>query len=145
MKLQPKIILKKLALKFYFHKTNQLIMKVNSFKYYNLILAFFLESILFISVGNFGFNLSESMAISIFLSVILPLVAMYYWGKYQAPKSPFRLKQPHRTIFAILGFSVGATALHSTEKPVIALIFIILAFINQLILFYFEKKELKRS
>lgn len=120
-------------------------MKVISFKYFNLILAYFLECVLFIAVGNFGFNLSESMAISIFLSVILPLIAMRYWGVYNSPKSPKRLEQPHRIVFAILAFGVGATAFHSTGKPLIALTFIILAFINQLILFYFEKKESKRS
>ncbi|HXR83612.1 MAG TPA: YrdB family protein [Hanamia sp.] len=134
---------KQLELKPYIHVIKLFIMKVNAFKTFNLFLAFLLETVLFISVGNLGFNLSENIVISIFLCVILPMIAIYCWGTYQSSKSPRRLEQPHRFIVAILGFSAGATAFNVTGKPILALTFIILAFINQLILFYMEKRDRK--
>lgn len=128
---------------FLHHKS--VFMKLNSFRNFNYYVQFFLECALFISVGHFGFTLFENLAVSIFLSFLFPFLAIGFWGTYRNSRSPLRLPYPHGYIFSVLGFGVGASMLHTTGKTVIALVFISVAFINQLILLYYEKRALKRS
>lgn len=118
-------------------------MKRNRFIYFNFYVTFFLECILFMSIGKFAYNLSDNRVISIFLCVISIHTSLRYWAMFQARKSPNRLPQPHRLAFAVLGFGVGASMLHTNGESLIAVIFIITAFINQVIHFYYEKRKLK--
>lgn len=100
----------------------------------NRIAAFFLEVAMLIALGYSGFQYPENIILKYLLMILLPLIAAVLWGFFAAPKSKRRLQQPYRMFFAMVIFGTAAFLLYETGVVMLAVIFAVLALINQLLL-----------
>jgi hypothetical protein len=107
---------------------------MQSGKAINLVVAFFFEMAMLLALGYSGFWYPESMPLKYLLMILLPLIAAVLWGFFATPKSKHRLQQPYRMIFAIMIFGIAAFLLYETGVTILAVVFAVLAFINQLLL-----------
>ena len=80
---------------------------MNLIKQINLLVLFLLEIALVIIVGYWGFQQGETLTTKYILALILPAILITIWGIWAAPKSKRRLKNPIRTVFKLLLFSIG--------------------------------------
>jgi hypothetical protein len=68
---------------------------MNAIKISNLILAFVLELLALIILSYWGFSLPLNPSINILLGIAVPIVLILVWGRWCAPKSPYRLVGIH--------------------------------------------------
>jgi hypothetical protein len=99
----------------------------------NLGAAFFLEIAMLISVGYCGFQYPQNIILKYLLMILLPLIAAILWGIFAAPKSRLRLQQPYRMFFAMILFGVAVFLLYRSGIATLAVVFVILVVINQLL------------
>ncbi len=96
----------------------------------NLAAAFLLELCALAALGYWGFQTGESTLVKIILGIGAPLLLIVVWGKFLAPKSSTRLRDPALTLVKLLILGVAAAALASAGQPGLALIFALAVVIN---------------
>jgi hypothetical protein len=63
---------------------------------------------------------------------LLPLIAATLWGVYAAPKSKTRLTNPSLILFKLALFAITAFLIYQTGHGHLALIFMLVAFLNEI-------------
>ena len=104
----------------------------------NLVLRFILEMAALVSMGFFGWQLSDNW-LKFILVILLPLTAMIIWGVFNVPDDPNRsgnapIKVPGvlRLIIEIVFFSLSVLFLILIGKTIIAVILGALVIIHYL-------------
>jgi hypothetical protein len=103
---------------------------MQALKIVNDILMFILELTMLLSLGIWGYSMTDGTG-RFFFALLLPSLAGILWGILAAPKSKRRLKLPWRAAFALSIFLVAAWGLSQTGRIQTALVFATLAVVNQ--------------
>lgn len=104
---------------------------VEMLKTTNAGLAFFLELAMLASFGYWGFYGDKSVLTKWVLGLGLPLIVAVVWGILLAPQAAYRLNMTSGAMLSLILFLLAATALFQTQHHTLAIIFAVLAIINQ--------------
>ncbi len=83
-----------------------------------------------VSFVYFGFHTQTSLLLKILMGIVVPLVIIFFWGWYMAPKSNHRLSHNPRLFIALLLFSLSAFVLYQSGQHLLGIIFGILIIFN---------------
>lgn len=99
----------------------------------NQLIYFLLEQCMFFSLGYTGFR-STSHPYGKYISAIgLPLIAIILWSIFAAPRFPYRLESPYRSLFALTLFGLTAILLYRIGYTHLAIAFGVIALVSELI------------
>lgn len=101
----------------------------------NLALTFFLELAMLIALGYWGFTQS-----GLILGIGAPLLAAVIWGLWMAPKSTRRLTGVRYLLLKFILFGAAAQALVAAGQPVWAVVFAVVALLNQILLIVWDQR-----
>jgi hypothetical protein len=105
----------------------------------NLIVTFLLELAMLAALAYWGLQTDASLPVRIALGVGTPLVVALIWARFMAPKSRRRLTgTPYLVLKAVL-FGAAAIALVVTGEPALALVFVVMAVINQALMMVWKQ------
>ncbi len=105
----------------------------------NLLLAFLLELCLLAIFGYWGVALASSMIFKIILGAAFPVILALVWGKFLAPTSSTRLKEPRLSIVKVIIFSLAALALLSIGKGDLGIWFWLVSMLNLILLYNYSR------
>jgi hypothetical protein len=76
-------------------------------KNFNLGLRFFLELVVLVSLGYWGFKINASLIFKVCLGIGLPLIIAVIWGIFGSPKAVWKISKPFHWVllFTIYLFS----------------------------------------
>src|SRR5579859_2070207 len=104
------------------------------FKAFNLAIAFLLELCALAALAFWGFQTGSTTLIKVLLAIGAPLVVAVIWGRFMAPTSRTRLRGRAYLAVKIVIFGIAAIALAVAGQGTLAIIFAVIAIINQLML-----------
>lgn len=104
-------------------------------KSFGLGVAFVLEIIAFISFASLGLLFPVGHILQILLSVFLFVVLIIFWSVFMAPKAPQKLKLVPYYISKFIIYSLAAVYIFERQKPIIGVLFVIAALIDEKVLF----------
>ncbi|WP_246006734.1 YrdB family protein [Actinomadura pelletieri] len=93
-------------------------------------LAFLLEMATIVWLVWWGFATGGNVLVDIVLGIGTPTAAMTLWGLFAAPKARFKVALPFVLLVKALVFGAGALALYGVDRPVWAVTFAVVAFLN---------------
>ncbi len=105
----------------------------------NAAVSFLLELAMLGAFAYWGAQSGESTLIKVVLAVGLPLVAIVIWGVYNAPRSARRLPPVPRILLSLLLFIGAAVALAVAGQPALALVFVVVAVVNQVLIYVWKQ------
>ena len=100
----------------------------------NLALAFLLELCMLVALGYWGFHTGQSTLPRFALGLGAPLLTAIFWGLFMAPKAVRPVCTPLHLVFVVIIFGLAALALAAAGLPVLAWIFAVVSFLNQVLL-----------
>ncbi|MFY4777013.1 YrdB family protein [Metabacillus sp. RGM 3146] len=115
-------------------------MKLNAWRMSQLTLRFFLELAVLAAFFRWGIFEGQGIAMKIILAAGSALIAAILWGRFAAPKSKRRLKGYNRIGFELFIFTIGASSLFFTAKPVLGGLLLLLFIMNKAFLVTWEKE-----
>lgn len=104
----------------------------------NLIMAFLLEISLVFITGYWGVNSVQITWLKYVLGGGLPVLLILLWGKFLAPASTTRLREPALTLLKVLLFSMAALALFLTGNPILSAGFWVVSMVNLILLYNYS-------
>lgn len=110
------------------------------FKGANLTIRFLLELCALGALGYWGFASGQSTVAKIALGIGAPLLAAVVWGLFVAPKAAVSLEMPLRLVPEILIFGAAVVALYATGHPVLAMGIAVVAAINRILVFVWDRE-----
>ena len=108
---------------------------LQTIKYINLALAFFLELAMLAAIGYWGFQLKQSMAVKIAAGIGLPAAVAIIWGVVLSPKATLPFAEPFRGLTKLALFAASAYLLYAAGQERWAVILVIALAINLLLLY----------
>lgn len=111
-------------------------------KMINLTLAFVLELAMLVAYGYWGVKTRNGDLLGWLLAFGVPFVVILIWARFMAPKSTTRLKGVAYLGLKTILFGGAALALAAAGQPTLALIFVIAAIINQILLIVWKDETL---
>src|SRR5690349_8106731 len=103
-------------------------------KMLNLLVRFLLELCMLAAVGYWGFTSSSGWAMKILLGVGLPVLIAVLWGMFIAPKAIYPLHGLPFLVVEMILFGSGALALFASRQTTLGWAYIIILFLNELML-----------
>lgn len=103
-------------------------------------LRFLLEIITLLAISLLGYKLTNNNVISLILMVGFPIVSASIWAIFGSPNAPIPIEQIYRYLLIIVLFSLAAFSIHNYFNQKLAYLFMIIAFINTLSIYFIEKK-----
>ncbi len=100
----------------------------------NLALAFLLELCALAALGYWGWRVGQSWPMRLLLGLGAPVLAAVVWGAFVAPKAAVTVPGPVRFALGVVVFGVAALALWAAAQPTLALVFIVVAVINRVLI-----------
>jgi hypothetical protein len=113
---------------------------VNALKAINLGVTFLLELCMLAALAYWGFQTSENLPVRIVLGIGAPVLAVVIWGRFLAPRSTIRLTGLAYLALKFILFGLAALALAAAGQPTLALIFVVVAVINQVLLLVWKQE-----
>ena len=104
-----------------------------SLKVFNVGLAFFLELVMLVSLGYWGFYGEKSVLAKWMLGIGIPLLVAVVWGIFFAPNAGHRLNSTSGLLVSLLLFLLSAAALFYAQHPTLAIIFALVAIANRVL------------
>lgn len=111
---------------------------MSGIKYFNLLLAFLLELCLLVIFGYWGTIVIDSITLKVTLAIGLPLSIALVWGKFLAPASRTRFKEPALSVTKVVIFSLATLALYLTELHQLSIPFGIISIFNLILLYIYR-------
>ena len=96
-------------------------------------LKFICELMAFAALGYLGAT-TGPVAANILLGAALPLVAIFIWAQWCAPKAPKRLRNPALTVVEMTIFLIAAAAMFFAIAAWLGIVYAIVVIANQRIL-----------
>jgi hypothetical protein len=104
----------------------------------NQIAIFFLEIVMLISYGYFGFTQPLNFITRLLFAIVIVFAAIALWAIFAAPKSRRRLEMPYLIIFRASMFFVAALFVFLTGYKNFAITLAALTIITQTISYFTE-------
>ena len=115
---------------------------METIKFVNDALTFFLEIAMYWALGYFGFHYGDNNTLHYLLGLGLPFVVLIFWTSYMAPKAKKRFKFRWLIFFYFLLFEGSAALLYFSGNTKIAINIAAISLINILLKFFFlDKRE----
>lgn len=105
----------------------------------NLGLRFVLELCLLASLFTASINLINNPILRWTAAIGLPVLAASIWGIFVAPKSQHILDQPYRLVVELILFGLASFMLYRAGYPKIAIVFIGVVIINEILLLIWKQ------
>lgn len=105
----------------------------------NLGMTFLLELCMLAALFYWGLQASDSTILRLGLAIVAPLLAVLIWGRFMAPRSRTRLSGWSYLILKSILFGVAALALAMAGQVTLAIVFVVVAVINQLLLLVWKQ------
>ncbi len=105
----------------------------------NAAVSFLLELVMLAALAYWGFQTGESTLVKLVLGIGAPLIAIVIWGIYNAPRSARRLPRVPRILLSLLLFALAAFALAVAGQPTLAIVFIVVALVNQGLIYVWKQ------
>ena len=96
-------------------------------------LKFFCELLAFAAFGYLGATTGPVFA-NVVLGVGLPLIAIFVWAQWCAPRAPKRLRNPALTVVEMTIFLIAAVAMFVAIAPWLGILYAIVVIANQRVL-----------
>jgi uncharacterized protein DUF2568 len=100
----------------------------------NLALAFLLEIAMLAAFALWGFQASTQTVVRFILGICTPLLAVVVWGIFLAPRSTRRLTGIALHLAELVIFGLAALALAAAGHRDLAILFAVVAVVNQALL-----------
>jgi len=100
----------------------------------NLGVTFLLELAMLAALAYWGLQTDASIPLRIVLGVGASLLAALIWARFMAPKSTRRLTGTAYLALKFVLFGAAALALAAARQPTLAIVFAVIAVINQVLL-----------
>lgn len=111
---------------------------MQSLKIFHHSIAFLLELIMLVALGIAGYHFTSTVILKYTFMIGLPLIVAVLWFVWAAPKSKHRIIFPWLHLFKLLLFTIAAVFLYKTGYFTAAIIFGVVANINECIAFLFK-------
>jgi Protein of unknown function (DUF2568) len=108
----------------------------------NLGIAFLLELCMLAALAYWGFQTGSSLFLKIVLGIGAPVLAVVIWARFMAPKSQTRLTGSSYLVLKLILFGAAAMALAAAGQTTLAIIFAVVAVINQILLMVWQQETL---
>jgi hypothetical protein len=105
----------------------------------NLAVTFLLELCMLAALASWGFQTGSNLVLKIVLGIGTPLLAILIWGRFMAPRSETRLTGSSYLLLKFILFGAAAIALVLTGQTALAIIFAVVAMINQVLLIVWKQ------
>jgi hypothetical protein len=115
---------------------------MNTFKVANLALAFLLEVCALAAFAWWGYQTGQGTLAKIVLAIGAPLLGAVFWGIFVAPRATFQTTPTVKFALALIVFALATVALYVTGLQTLALIFVIAALVNRLLIFVWRQQAL---
>jgi len=112
---------------------------MNVFRAINDAIVFVCEIAMVISFGYWGYRLTGQPILRVGLAILLPVTVMVFWGLVMAPKASYRIDPFWVPVVALILFELAALALWSAGARRVAVLFAIVAVVNQTIAFVWNR------
>ncbi len=99
----------------------------------NLSVAFLLELAMLAAFAYWGLQTDASLPLRIVLGIGAPLLAALIWGRFMAPRSTTKLSGWPYYLLKLILFGLAAIALAIAGQSTLAVVFAVIAVINQLL------------
>jgi hypothetical protein len=109
----------------------------------NLGVAFLLELCLLIAFAYVGFQIGATPLVRVVLAIGAAVLVTLIWGRYMAPKSDARLTGAAYLALKFVLFGLAALGLAVFGQSALAIIFAIVAVINQVLLLVWQQETLQ--
>ncbi len=103
--------------------------------YANLALRFLLELCTLASVGYWGFQMKQGMAVKIVLGIGAPLLVAVVWATFGSPQASLPLTGWLHFALELVVFGSGAAALYAAGRPGLAAAFALAVVINRSLMY----------
>ena len=111
----------------------------------NLGVAFLLELCMLAALAYWGFQTGGNLPLNIVLGIGAPLLAIVVWSQFMAPRAAKRLTGwPYLVLKSII-FGVAAIGLAVAGQSTLAIIFVVVAVINQILLTVWKQETLPQD
>lgn len=111
----------------------------------NLGIAFLLELCMLAALAYWGFQTSSNLFLRIVLGIGAPLLAAIIWGRFMAPQAKKRLAGLPYLLLKLLIFGLALLALAVAGQVTLAMIFVVILVINQILLIVWHQDPLPSS
>lgn len=108
---------------------------------FNLTLAFLLEIIAFFAFAAVGFLLPTTTLLQILCSVGTFGLLISFWGVFMSPKASKKLRLTHYYVVKFIIYAVATFVLYRLVGQTEALLFFIVALLNDCLLFTHNKRN----
>jgi hypothetical protein len=112
---------------------------MNILKGINILLSFLLELAMLIAIGYWGYHGSPNTLMKWALAIGLPLLVIFVWGMFFAPKSNRRLPAIPGSLLSLGLFLLAAFALYQSNQPTAGIILAIIAIVNRILTLYWKQ------
>jgi hypothetical protein len=106
----------------------------------NLGVAFLLELAMLAAFAYWGLQTDASLPLRVVLGIGVPLLAALIWARFMAPKSARRLTGTRYLLLKFILFGLAAIALAVAGQSTLAVVFVVVAVINQLLLVVWKQE-----
>lgn len=106
----------------------------------NLGVAFLLELCMLGALAYWGFRASDNGLVKIVLGLGTPLLAIVIWARFMAPQSKTRLTGWSYLLLKFVLFGAAALGLVAAGQLTLAIIFAVVAVINQILLVVWKQE-----
>src|SRR5258707_14085376 len=106
----------------------------------NLGIAFLLELCMLGALAYWGFQVTDSVPLKVLLGIGVPVVVIVIWARFMAPNSTTRLTGTAYLLVKLVLFGAAAIALAFAGQVTLAIIFAVVAVINQVLLIVWKQE-----
>lgn len=99
----------------------------------NQVIQFLVEMVMLVALGYGGFQLGKTTFSKYLFAVSIVGIVIVLWWLFAAPKAPYRLDLPFRLFFKLALFFIAAFLLYESGQSNLAIIFAVIAFVNEII------------
>lgn len=109
-------------------------------KIVNATASFFAEIAMLILLAIGGYDIvSSSKLLSWVVSITLPLIAILFWGYFNAPKSNNQLRQPYLCVSQLLVFTIAAVIAYGSVSNAFLIVYVVIAYVSSILALYINK------
>ena len=108
----------------------------------NLGVAFLLELCMLAALAYWGIQTGSNLPLKVMLGLGAPLLAVVIWSRFMAPQSAARLSGVPYLLLKLIIFGLAAIGLAVAGQLTLAIIFALIAVINQVLLMVWKQETL---
>src|SRR5256885_12147914 len=114
-------------------------MLLTTLKNTNLGLAFLLELCALVAFGYWGFAVGPNMIVKIVLAIVIPVLAIVWWGMFGAPTSAWQLKGIWYWIMKFVFFALAIGSLFAAGQRSWGIAFLTVFLLNNVLLLIWKQ------